>query len=130
METVVSERRDNSEYIENMSADAFFEVQDSVSGGRHTLILKGELDVSPAAELEAMLTRICADGTTGIELDLSKLTFMGSTGIRVVLLAKELCERHGYEFFVVPPPRNIQRLFELTGIVDVLPIRSDDATPS
>lgn len=102
-----------------------FEVQDSVNGGRHTLILKGELDVLPAGELEAMLTRICVDGTTGIGLDLRNLTFMGSSGIRVVLLAKELCERHGYEFFVIPGPRNIQRLFELTGITDVLPLREE-----
>jgi stage II sporulation protein AA (anti-sigma F factor antagonist) len=103
-----------------------FKVQDVVSDGRHRLILTGELDLAPAAELEAMLLRLCADGTKEIALDLRKLSFMGSTGLRVVLLAKELCEQHGYEFLVIPGPRNIQRMFELTGLLDVLPFQAED----
>ena len=101
-----------------------FEVQDVVSDGRHRLVLTGELDLAPAAELEAVLLRLCADGTKEIALDLSKLRFMGSTGLRVVLLAKELCEQHGYEFLLIPGPRNIQRIFELTGVLDVLPFQA------
>jgi anti-sigma B factor antagonist len=103
-----------------------FEVQDVVSDGRHRLVLTGELDLAPAAELEAMLLRLCADGTKEIALDLSKLRFMGSTGLRIVLLAKELCEQHGYEFLLIAGPRNIQRMFELTGLLDVLPFRAED----
>jgi anti-sigma B factor antagonist len=103
-----------------------FEVQDVVSDGRHRLVLTGELDLGPAAELEAMLLRLCADETKEITLDLSKLTFMGSTGLRTVLLAKELCEQHGCEFLLIPGPRNIQRLFELTGLMDALPFQAQD----
>jgi anti-sigma B factor antagonist len=103
-----------------------FEVQDVVSDGRHRLVLTGELDLAPAAELEAMLLRLCTDGTKEIALDLSKLSFMGSTGLRIVLLAKELCEQHGYEFLLIPGPRNIQRMFELTGLLDVLPFKGGD----
>jgi anti-sigma B factor antagonist len=102
-----------------------FEVQDVVSDGRHRLVLTGELDLGPAAELEAMLLRLCADGTKEIALDLSKLRFMGSTGLRIVLLAKELCEQHGYEFLLIAGPRNIQRMFELTGLLDVLPFQAE-----
>jgi anti-sigma B factor antagonist len=103
-----------------------FEVQDVVSDGRHRLVLTGELDLAPAAELEAMLLRLCVDGTKEIALDLSKLRFMGSTGLRIVLLAKELCEQHGYEFLLIPGPSNIQRMFELTGLLDVLPFQAED----
>ena len=103
-----------------------FEVQDVVSDGRHRLVLTGELDLAPAAELEAMLLRLCAEGTKEIALDLSKLRFMGSTGLRTVLLAKELCEQHGYEFLLIAGPRNVQRIFELTGLLDVLPFQAQD----
>lgn len=109
---------------------AVFEVQDSVSGGRHTLILHGELDLQPAAELEAMLQRICVEGTSGIVIDLSKLTFIGSTGLRTILLAKDLSEQHGYEFFVVPGQRNVQRLFELTGLHELLPLAPEGGAAS
>jgi anti-anti-sigma factor len=73
-----------------------------------------------------MLLRLCADGTKEITLDLSKLTFMGSTGLRTVLLAKELCEQHGCEFLLIAGPRNIQRMFELTGLIDALPFQAPD----
>jgi anti-sigma B factor antagonist len=108
------------------SGSRAFEVQDVVSDGRHRLVLTGELDLAPAAELEAMLLRLCADGTKEIALDLSKLRFMGSTGLRTVLLAKELCEQHGYEFLLIAGPRNVQRIFELTGLLDVLPFQAED----
>jgi anti-anti-sigma factor len=103
-----------------------FEVQDVVSDGRHRLVLSGELDLAPAVELESMLLRLCTDGTREIALDLSKLRFMGSVGLRLVLLAKELCQEHGCEFLLIAGPANIQRTFEMTGLLDVLPFQTDD----
>jgi anti-anti-sigma regulatory factor len=46
---------------------------------------------------------------------------MDSTGLRTVLLAKELCDSHGFELSLVPGPPKVQRLFELTALLDVLP---------
>jgi anti-sigma B factor antagonist len=99
-------------------------VQDSVVGGRHTLVLTGELDVAQAADVEAVLQRVSANGTGGLTLDLSGLTFMGSTGVRLVLLARELCAKRGSEFRVVPGPPKVQQVFELTGVAGVLPFQS------
>jgi anti-anti-sigma factor len=122
----------NASQVFRESTDPFgprsFEVQDVVSGGRHRLVLTGELDLAPAAELEATLFRICADGTKEIALDLSKLRFMGSIGLRLMLLARELCEEHGYEFQLIAGPANIQRVFEMTGLLDVLPFRTGDSS--
>jgi anti-sigma B factor antagonist len=109
-----------------MSGDASpFEVRDVVQGGLHRLILSGELDIAPAADLEAMILRLCADGASGIVIDLSRLTFMGSAGIRLVLSAKEMCAARRCEFFVVPGPPSVQRLFEMTGLLDALPFRTE-----
>jgi anti-anti-sigma factor len=102
-----------------------FEVRDVVRGGLHTLVLSGELDIAPAADLEAMVLKLCADGARGIVIDLSRLTFMGSTGLRLVLSAREICGQSGCEFFVVPGPPSVQRLFELTGLVDSVPFTTD-----
>jgi anti-sigma B factor antagonist len=105
-----------------------FEVQDVVSDGRHRLLLTGELDLAPAAELEATLLRLCADPTKEIVLDLSKLRFMGSIGLRLILLARELCQEHGCEFQLIAGPANIQRVFEMTGLLDALPFRAGDSS--
>jgi anti-sigma B factor antagonist len=108
---------------ENPRTLPYFEMQDVVSDGRHRLVLTGELDLAPAAELEAMLLRLCSDGTKAIAIDLSKLRFMGSIGLRLILLARELCDEHGYEYRLIAGPANIQRVFEMTGLLDVLPFQ-------
>ncbi len=105
-----------------------FEVQASVRNGRHTLLLSGELDLAVAAELEATILGLCGEGVSAIELDLSQLTFMDSTGLRVMLGARELCAEHGYDFLVTPGSGQVQRLLELTGTIDILPLT--DAHPS
>jgi anti-sigma B factor antagonist len=111
---------------EDPPAASCFEVQDIVSDGRHRLVLSGELDLAPAAELEATLLRLCSDGTKAIAIDLSKLRFMGSIGLRLILLARKLCDKHGYEFRLIAGPANIQRVFEMTGLLDVLPFQQHE----
>jgi anti-sigma B factor antagonist len=98
-----------------------FELHERGAGARHVLALEGELDLASSPTLDAALQQICTDGTEAVTLDLSKLSFMDSTGLRVVLLAKELCERHNCEFLLIPGPAQIQRLFEITGVLERLP---------
>jgi len=105
-----------------------FEVQESVRDGRHTLLLSGELDLAVAAGLETTILGLFVEGVSTVELDLSRLTFMDSTGLRAVLRAQELCAEHGYDFLVMPGSGQVQRLLELTGTADVLPLA--DAAPS
>ncbi|TMK24704.1 MAG: STAS domain-containing protein [Actinobacteria bacterium] len=108
-----------------MSGDASpFKVSHVVRDGLHTLVLTGELDIAPAADLEAMVLRLCAEGARGLVIDLSGLTFMGSTGVRLILSSKEMCAECGCEFFVVPGPPGVQRLFEITGLLDAVPFTS------
>jgi anti-anti-sigma factor len=104
-----------------------FEIQQSVHDGRHTLLLSGELDLAVAAGLEATVLGLCGDGVSAVELDLSRLTFMDSTGLRTVLRAQKLCAEHEYDFLVTPGDGQVQRLLELTGTIDVLPLA--DAHP-
>lgn len=104
-----------------MDGPAQLELHDHASGARHVLVLSGELDLASSPALEEALRGICTDSTEALTVDLSTLTFMDSTGLRVLLLAKELCERHGCEFLLVAGPPQIQRLFEVTGILERLP---------
>jgi anti-anti-sigma factor len=104
-----------------------FEVQASLSDGRHTLVLSGELDLAVAAGLEATIRGLCGEDGSSIALDLSQLTFMDSTGLRAVLRAQELCAEHGYDFLVTAGSGQVRRLLEVTGTIDVLHVA--DATP-
>jgi anti-sigma B factor antagonist len=99
------------------------DVEELDEDGAHTLVLSGELELASAATLQAAITRICAAGPASLTIDLSKLMFIDSTGLAAIILASKICERDGYDFWLIPGPRAVQRLFEITGLLDVLPFR-------
>ena len=49
-------------------------------------------------------------------LDLQGLTFLDSTGLRIILSAREQCWRRGQEFAVTPGSQQVQRLLSVTGV--------------
>ena len=89
--------------------------------GHVTLKLTGELDTGSVSALESVVERHFASGARAVTLDLSELMFIDSTGLAAIVLVSRLCERDGRELQIVPGPRAVQRLFEVTGLVDVLP---------
>jgi anti-anti-sigma factor len=101
-----------------------FSIEETEHHGRSRLVLTGELDLGSAPELEAALTRLCEAGVSEIEIDLREVDFIDSTGLRAILIAKDTCAKEGIEFFLVPSRRESQhKLFEITGLLNVLPWR-------
>jgi anti-anti-sigma factor len=94
-------------------------------GGRLTLMLGGELDVASAPTLHRTIAEICGDepAPMAITLDLSGLVFIDSTGLAEIILTSKLCDRDGHDFTLIRGPRSVQRLFELTGLIDALPFQ-------
>jgi anti-sigma B factor antagonist len=92
-------------------------------GDSHTLSLVGELDLATAPELQAAIEGLCNDGAAEIVLDLHELSFIDSTGLRLILISGQMCERQGCEFSLTRAQPPAQRLFELTGIMGRLAFR-------
>jgi anti-sigma B factor antagonist len=107
-------------------SSAGFSVEDVSRQTSHTLILQGELDTRAVPALEAAIARYCADEPRALTLDLSKLTFIDSSGLWTILAAMRWCERQQRAFFLLPGPEPVQQVFEVTGLIDVLPFRSAD----
>jgi anti-sigma B factor antagonist len=106
------------------------DVVDVGRDGLRRLVLTGALDTSSVPTLEDAISRCCAGETRAITLDLSRLTFIDSSGLWTITSARRWCERQGYGFSLIPGPEPVQQVFELTGLSDLLPFRSDDAIPS
>jgi anti-anti-sigma factor len=53
-------------------------------------------------------------------IDLRNLTFIASSCLQALMKGHERCVTHGHELRVAPGPTNVQRLFELTGIDQML----------
>ena len=98
------------------------ELQDAFTGGRHTLILGGELDIASASEMEVVMDRLTRGGTQGVTLDLRRVRCIDSCGLGAILNARKMCQARTFDFELVPGPPQVQRLFQLTGLLDVLPL--------
>jgi len=84
--------------------------------GECRVTLRGELDLGSAARLEQAL----AEAGDDVLLDLRGLTFMDSTGVRVLL---EAAERYGAGLRIVAPASGEVRVtIEETGIAPLLPL--------
>ncbi len=91
----------------------------------HMAALSGEIDVSTVDDVEEKL-RDAIDGHTPVlALDLRKVTFMDSSGLRLALqLDKEQGEAGG-RLVVVRGIRRVERVFELTRADERLEMVSD-----
>ncbi len=56
-----------------------------------------------------------------IVVDLSGLTFMDSTGIRVLIMANARSRDDGNRLALLRGPAAVQRVFELSGVDSLLP---------
>jgi anti-sigma B factor antagonist len=82
----------------------------------------GELDLMTVSQLEAVLKEAMA-GKADIELDLSRLDFIDSTGVHLVLGVYDTSLRDGWDFAIVGANADVMRAFELLGLLDHLPFR-------
>jgi anti-sigma B factor antagonist len=92
-------------------------------GDRHTLVLTGELDMATAPELEQHAQRVCSERANELVLDLTRLDFVDSAGLNALLRVRATCEDSRCDFLLTPGTRPVQRLFEVTRVIDRLPFR-------
>lgn len=90
-------------------------------GAALVIVLEGRLDTSTAPELEAELNA-SLDGVTDLTLDLARLLYLSSAGLRVILGAQKRMNKQG-SMTVTHVCEEIMEVFEITGFVDILDIK-------
>jgi anti-anti-sigma factor len=83
---------------------------------RVVVTLAGELDMANAPLLQNAIESAELVAAKTVVLDLQGLTFLDSTGLRIILAAREQCWRRGQEFAVTPGSQQVQRLLSVTGV--------------
>ncbi len=91
-------------------------IQRSEQDGTLILALRGELDLGSTPMLETELSDGLSDGARRITIDLGQLEFMDSRGLHALLRAQHAAETNQMSFSLRPGARQVQRLFELTGL--------------
>lgn len=85
------------------------------SDDRVVILLGGELDLATAPELEESLRSVESNDTLGlVVLDLRKLRFIDSSGLRVVIGADSRARKSGRRLVLVQGGDSVHRVFRLT----------------
>lgn len=92
----------------------------SHDGNELTIVLEGRLDTLTSPELDDKLDE-ALDGVGKLIFDLSKLEYISSAGLRVLLGAYRVMEEQG-EMLVRNPTPAVMEVFEITGFSETFNI--------
>ena len=105
---------------QGFQAGELFEMAERHEGGATVVALRGELDFGTVGQVQARLAELRDEGAPTV-LDLDGLTFMDSTGIRLVLTACEDARQAHWSFRVTRGSERVQRVLEAAQVIDRLP---------
>ena len=97
------------------------ELRSERNDDEQVIALAGELDLAGAQRVSQELRRAEAAKVPRIVLDLSRLDFIDSNGIRLILEADARSRTDGGTLELIRGPQPVHRVFELTGTSDRLP---------
>lgn len=94
--------------------------------GRHVVVtMPAEIDVTNSASVDTVLTGLVAKRPEIITADMTMTVFCDSSGIHALARAHRLTSSHGGELRLVIGASPIIRVFQLTGLDQVVPIYAD-----
>ena len=100
-------------------------VKRSQTDGFDVLSVEGELDIATAPRMLAALNEALAEMAAPVIVDLSKVIFMDSTGLALLINARRRVRRRGQGFAIVCPGGPISRVFEIADMVESLQVCPD-----
>lgn len=95
-------------------------IRRNTENGKAAFALEGRLDTVTAPELEQALKE-SLEGVTELRLDMEKLEYISSAGLRVLLAAQKQMNRQG-KMELVHVGETIREIFEVTGFDEILTI--------
>jgi anti-sigma B factor antagonist len=95
------------------------------------LAINGRLDAMSAPDLKQQIDELFDQGRYRLVLDLSKLEYVASPGLRVLIEARKrardrkLSDLEGGDVRIANLPQRIKEVFDLTGFTSLFEIYSD-----
>ena len=102
------------------------ELKTSAYDGHVVVALRGDLDITDAADAEAALTALVARGQSLI-IDMSALDFIDCSSLGALLRVQGLARRAGGDVVLAAPQRQVLRLLALTGKDEVFCVHASVA---
>jgi anti-anti-sigma factor len=89
------------------------------------LSLRGELDLASAYAFDRRLLAVEARQPSVIVVDLRELTMLDSAGLARLIAGQRRARKGGWRFVLIKGGRIVQRVLQVSGMVDRLEITSD-----
>lgn len=107
-----------------MSLDIEIKIE---SDHRKIFSLAGSLDTNTAPQLEDVLEREIDSEVQVAIMDMNKLEFLSSAGIRIIFKAKKLMDARKGKFMLVNLQPQVRKVFEIIKVLDIMEVFSNQA---
>lgn len=102
-----------------------FRKGDAATDGKpQVIVLEGTVDVDTAPQLKQQMITLLESDQSEIILDVSKVEYLDSTALGVIIGGCKRCREKNGDLAVVCPDPRIRRVFEITGLDKIFPVKN------
>jgi anti-sigma B factor antagonist len=105
-----------------------FDLETETEGSSALIRIRGDLDLQVVEQVTDALTRIESEEPEVLVIDLSRLTFMDSSGMGTLAAAHIRALEAGRRFAIVRPPAGVRQAFDRTGLNEVIKVTDELAS--
>ncbi|MGC6516791.1 MAG: STAS domain-containing protein [Candidatus Puniceispirillaceae bacterium] len=91
-----------------------------ISGEHARVILSGDVDLQTTSDLKTEITKIT--GVRHLEIDASSVTYIDSSGVAVLLMARQFCAQQNIQISLPSVSAAVFRVLEIAKLDKILPI--------
>ena len=91
-----------------------------ISGDHARVILSGDVDLQTTSDLKTEITKI--SGVQQLEIDASSVTYIDSSGVAVLLMARQFCAQQNIQLSLPSISSAVHRVLEIAKLDQILPI--------
>jgi anti-sigma B factor antagonist len=103
-----------------------FEAHVRESGALWLVRVRGEIDLASAPKLEAVLDEAIAAQPARVMVELESVSFLDSTGLRVLVEAQRRLQQGGGTFVIDGMSETVRRVLEVSGLLAELADSDDE----
>lgn len=97
---------------------------ETMDGDITRVVLDGRLDIEGAAQVDLQMN-ILAGNTKFLLLDLRNVTFLGSMGLRSIVIPAKTVHRRGGKVVLFAPVPMVEEVLKASSIDQIIPIHHD-----
>lgn len=92
-----------------------------------TVRVTGRLDSTSASKFESGVNSLSSGSKTSVVVDMEKLEYISSAGLRAILLLTKAANANGSKLMLCALPSQVKEVFKISGFDKIIPIHGSKA---